>query len=114
VHEDALTAEDDSLVSEDRSDTTEGDRFTAALLTALVTALFGELPNDRKFPLARDTSAKPTAREKIPSPIRHLRAPTESADALNRRDSLEPVSLGRRVSIGVSPFSIFANSMGND
>jgi hypothetical protein len=43
VHEDALPAEDDSLESEDRSDTTEVDRFTAALLTALVTALFTAL-----------------------------------------------------------------------
>jgi hypothetical protein len=103
VHELAATAEDES----DLSDTTEGDltaRFTAALftalVTALVTALFGERPNARKLPLARDTRAKPTARDKIPSPIRHLRAPTECADALN--DSLERVSRGRRVSI-VSP-----------
>jgi hypothetical protein len=42
VHQPALPAED-SLGSEDRSDTTEVDRFTATLLTALVTALFTAL-----------------------------------------------------------------------
>jgi hypothetical protein len=88
VHAPALTAEDDSL-GMDRSDTLDVDltaRFAAALLTALVTALvtalfttlFGEPLITRKLPLARDTSAKPTARDKTPNPIRHfLRTPAE-------------------------------------
>jgi hypothetical protein len=120
VHEAALPAEE-PLESEDRSDTTEGNltaRFTTALVTALftalvtalftalVTALFGERPNARKFPLARDTSANPTASDKTPKPIRHRRAPTESDDALNS-ESRERVLRGRRVSIWVSPFSDF-------
>jgi hypothetical protein len=96
VHVSALIADDDPLESE-RSDTTEGD-LTARFATALVTALFGERLNARKLPLARDTRAKPTASDKITSPIRHLRAPTEPAGALNS-DSPERASPGRRVSI---------------
>jgi hypothetical protein len=110
VHVPALTPED-SLGSDDRSDTFDvvlsarfaaalfSARFAAALFTAPVAALFGERTNDRKFPLARDTRAKPTARDRIPSPIRHL------------RDGPERVSRGRRVSICVSPFSIFAGRL---
>jgi hypothetical protein len=52
------------------------DRFTAALLTALVTALVTALscqpPSARKLPLARDTRAKPTARDKTPSKMRQV------------------------------------------
>jgi acyl transferase domain-containing protein len=110
VHVPALKAEDDPLGSEDRSDTTDVDltaRFATALVTALftalVTALFGERPNARKLPLARDTRAKPNAREKIPSPTRHLRAPTEFAGALNN-DGLGRTSRGPRVSIVSPPF----------
>jgi hypothetical protein len=105
VHEPA--AADDPLGSDDRSDTVDVDlsaRFEAALVTALFTALaalFDELPITRKFPLARDTSAKPTASDRTPSPIRHLRARTESADTFN--SDPERVSRGR-VSIDVSPF----------
>jgi hypothetical protein len=53
----------------------------------------------RKLPLARDTSAKPTARDKTPNQIRHrLRTPAESINALNR-DNLEDASLGPWVSM---------------
>jgi hypothetical protein len=79
VHVPALKAEDDPLGSEDRSDTTDVDltaRFATALVTALftalVTALFGERPNARKLPLARDTRANPNASDKTPNPIRQL------------------------------------------
>jgi hypothetical protein len=119
VHDPALKAEDDSLGSEERSDTTEVDPFTATLFTALVTALFTALvtalfrkpPNARKLPLARDTRAKPNAREKIPSPIRHLRAPTESAGALNS-DSPERASRERRVSIMCLPLFDYRGNYG--
>jgi hypothetical protein len=86
VHEAADPAEDDPLESEDRSATFEvvlTARFTTALVTALTaffTALFDELIA-RKPPLARDTSAKPTARDKTPSPIRHLLREDELTDA---------------------------------
>jgi hypothetical protein len=72
-----------------------------ALFTALVTALFTELPTARKLPLARDTNAKPAARDKTPNQIRHfLRTPAESA--LNR-DEPEWTSRGRWVSITPPP-----------
>jgi hypothetical protein len=117
VHVPALTPED-SLGSDDRSDTFDvvlSARFATALftapVTALVTALFGERPNDRKFPLARDTRAKPTARDKIPSPIRHFLSTPAECTALNS-DGPERTSLGRRVSIVSSPFLIFRRDYG--
>jgi hypothetical protein len=91
VHAPADAAEDEPLGSEDRSATLEvalTARFTAALftaLTALFTALLGELLITRKLPLARDTSAKPTARDKTPNQIRHLlRTSGEATKAFNR------------------------------
>ena len=106
VHE-LAAAEDDPLGSEDRSATLDvvlSARFTTALFTALVTAvtalltaLVDELLITRKLPLARDTSANPTARDKTPSQIRHFRStPTESP--LNE-DEPECTSRERRVSI---------------
>jgi hypothetical protein len=97
VHDPALKAEDDSLGSEERSDTTEVDPFTATLFTALVTALFtalviaflGERPNARKLPFAAmETSAKPVANDNTPSPIRQLLRTPVDTDVL-KRDSSE-------------------------
>jgi hypothetical protein len=90
VHK-AAAAEGEPFESEedDRSATLEVDlsaRFTTALFTALFTALVTastalftalrcELLITRRLPLARDTSAKPTARDKTPNKIRkRLRA----------------------------------------
>jgi hypothetical protein len=85
VHAPADAAEDEPLESEDRSATLEvvlAACVTAALFTALVTALVTALTAlftaldepliARKLPLARDTSADPTARDKTPSQIRQL------------------------------------------
>jgi hypothetical protein len=85
VHEFADPAEDDPFGSDDRSATVEvvlSARFITALVTAfvtaftaLLTALVEEPLITRKFPLARDTSANPAARDKTPSQIRRrLRA----------------------------------------
>jgi hypothetical protein len=95
VHELAPPPESEPPESEDRSATLDvvlSARFTTALvtafvtaLTALFTALVDELLITRKFPLARDTSANPAARDKTPSQIRHLlRTPAESADVFSR------------------------------
>ena len=98
MHALAAPAEDEPLESEvdERSGTLDLDltaRFATALtelvtaLTAFFTALLGELLIARKLPLARDTSANPTARDKTPSQIRHfLRAPAESTNFLERDD----------------------------
>jgi hypothetical protein len=89
VHTLAAPADGEPFESEVRSATLEVDlsaRFTTALFTALVTAFTAlvtalfttlrcELLITRKLPLARDTSAKPTARDKAPNKIRkRLRA----------------------------------------
>jgi hypothetical protein len=90
----ALAAPAEDVGSEVRSDTTEVDRFTAArvtafftalvtALTALFTAFLCELPSARKLPLARDTSAKPTASDKAPSKIFHL---LRADDLIEARD----------------------------
>jgi hypothetical protein len=84
----ALAAPPEELLgSEDRSATLDValSALTTALLTApvtaLVTALLWTPPIARKLPLARDTSANPTPRDKTPSQIRHLlRTPAEFAD----------------------------------
>jgi hypothetical protein len=75
----ALAAPPEELLgSEDRFATLDVvlSALTTALLTtpatALVTALLCAPPIARKFPLARDTSANPTARDKTPSQIRQL------------------------------------------
>jgi hypothetical protein len=106
VHESAEPAEDDPLGSEDRSATLDvvlSARFTAALvtalftalltaLTALFTALVDELLITRKFPLARDTSANPTVRDKAPSKIRRRLRADELTDASGED---EPVARSR-------------------
>jgi len=97
VHALAEPAEDDPLGSEDRSDTLDvvlTARFTAALFTALV----DEPLIARKLPLASDTSAKPTARDKTPSQIRRRLRADEFTDALGSDDP-EAMPRGSRVSM---------------
>jgi hypothetical protein len=109
VHALAAPPESEPPGSDDRSATLDvvlSARFITALvtafvtafvtaLTALFTALVDELLITRKFPLARDTSANPAARDKIPSKIRRrLRAD----DPTGEDEPLE-TSRERRVSM---------------
>src|SRR5205814_5311151 len=95
----------DPLGSGDRSATLDvvlTARFTTALLmapvTAVVTALLCTLPSARKLPLARETSAKQTARDKTPSQIRHFLRAGEFTDGFGR-DGPEAMPRGPCVSM---------------